>query len=234
MTRAWRADEKEKIKRGLLRIFPLTLLIAVACLFLFSWIAEEMLEQETRRFDSYVRDAIHRFASPHLTSFMIAMTDIGTWMGLVPIGIIVLWILLARRKRRAAVLFVVTVVGGLVLDAALKVAFHRPRPTPFFGFPVPSSYSFPSGHALVSFCFFGVLAWIATSHLALRWQRAFVWITAVVLIALIGASRIYLGVHYPSDVAAGYLAAAVWVSAIELVGKRWRVGQQAEGLSHQP
>lgn len=224
MTRAGRADEEEKIKRGLLQIFPLTLLIAVACLFLFSWIAEEMLEQDTRRFDSYVRSAIHHFASPQLTSFMIAMTDIGSWMGVVPIGITVLWILLARKKRGAAVLFAVSVFGGLVLDAALKISFHRPRPTPFFGFPLPMSYSFPSGHALVSFCFFGVLAWIITQHLSARWQRVLIWIAAVVLIALIGLSRIYLGVHYPSDVAAGYLAAAVWVSAIELVGKRWRVG----------
>jgi undecaprenyl-diphosphatase len=223
----WRRAEEDRIRRGLLRIFPLTLLVAVACLFLFSWIAEEMLEQDTRWFDYSVRTAVHHLATPNRTAFMIAMTDIGSWMVVVPLAAVVLWILRERQQRRETVLLIVTIVGAVVLDACLKLAFHRARPHPFFGFPLPRSYSFPSGHALFSFCFYGVLAWIATRYLAGRWQRALVWITAVILIGLIGLSRIYLGVHYPSDVVAGYLAAGVWVSAVELVGRRWRAGSTA-------
>jgi undecaprenyl-diphosphatase len=224
------SSEEQRVKRGLLRIIPLSLLIAVACLFLFSWIAEEMLEQDTRHFDGYLRNAVHHVALPNLTSFMAAITNMGSWMALGPVGVVVLWVLLARKKHREAVLLIVTVAGGLVLDGALKLGFHRTRPQPFFGIPVPKTYSFPCGHALGSFCFYGVLAWIATRYVANRQRRTLVWTAAVVLIGLIGLSRIYLGVHYPSDVIAGYAAAAVWVTAVELVGQRWRIGKSNAGL----
>jgi undecaprenyl-diphosphatase len=213
------------IASGLLRIIPLSLLLAVVCLFLFSWIADEMLRQETLRFDMRVRDAVHQLASPGATAFMKAVTHMGSGIVLDCVGAVLLWILVSQKKHRAALLLVVTAVGAIVLDGVLKLAFHRLRPQPFFGFPLPRSYSFPSGHALVSFSFYGMLAWIITRHCQERWKRVLVWTFAVALIALIGISRIYLGVHYPSDVIAGYLAAGVWVSALELLGKRWRVGK---------
>lgn len=97
---------------------------------------------------------------------------------------------------------------------AFKLSFQRPRPVPFFDTPLPSSYSFPSGHALFSFCFYGMLAAIITARLHSRSARTVIWLLAGVLVALIGLSRIYLGVHYPSDVLAGYAAALVWVVAV--------------------
>ncbi|HMC29816.1 MAG TPA: phosphatase PAP2 family protein, partial [Candidatus Angelobacter sp.] len=79
---------------------------------------------------------------------------------------------------------------------------------------VPNSYSFPSGHALTSLCFYGVMAGLLSARIkSLPWRIA-LWTAAVLLIIAIGLSRIYLGVHYPSDVLAGYLAATVWVSAV--------------------
>jgi undecaprenyl-diphosphatase len=90
----------------------------------------------------------------------------------------------------------------------------RDRPSPFFDTPLPSSYSFPSGHALCSLCFYGSLAWIYAAHVRSKLAQASMWLLSALLIFLIGLSRVYLGVHYPSDVLAGYAAAFVWFSAV--------------------
>ena len=120
---------------------------------------------------------------------------------------------LVARWRRAAVWLIITMAGALVLDVGLKYGFHRPRPAPFYG-PLPHSYSFPSGHAVFSFCFYAVLAGLVNDRVRSLALRIVIWIVAALLILAIGFSRIYLGVHYASDVIAGYLAAALWVSAM--------------------
>jgi undecaprenyl-diphosphatase len=107
----------------------------------------------------------------------------------------------------------------------LKHAFHRPRPVAFFG-AAPSSYSFPSGHALGSFCFYGMLAAILAAPARGRVAKFCVWTAAVLLVGMIGFSRIYLGVHYPSDVIAGYCAAAVWVGAVGVLDRTLRTGER--------
>jgi len=78
----------------------------------------------------------------------------------------------------------------------------------------PHTYSFPSGHALCSFCFYGVLAGLLSARTKPLGWRLLIWIAAAAMVIAIGLSRIYLGVHYPSDVVAGYLAATVWVGTI--------------------
>jgi undecaprenyl-diphosphatase len=118
----------------------------------------------------------------------------------------------------------IAMIGAALLDVALKHAFRRPRPAPFFGVPLPLSASFPSGHALASFCFFGVLAALLAHRTRSYWRAALVWLAAAALIAAIGFSRIYLGVHYPTDVIAGYLAAAIWVGGLTFADRyrrRW-------------
>src|ERR1700682_753225 len=116
-------------------------------------------------------------------------------------------------RRRPAILLVVAAAGAVALDELLKLVFHRPRPEAYFGYPLPSSYSFPSGHAVSSCCFYGVLAAIVTARMRSRAAKSAVWTAAALMAALIGLSRIYLGVHYPSDVVAGYAVAVVWVAA---------------------
>lgn len=143
---------------------------------------------------------------------MIAISFLGG-DGLTAAAILSVIAFLSLHWRREALWMVVTILGALVLDLSLKYAFHRPRPVPFF-VPVPYTYSFPSGHSLFSFSFYGVLAGLLTRRIRSRMLRVLIWTLAAVLVAAIGLSRIYLGVHYPSDVIAGYLAASLWVSTL--------------------
>jgi undecaprenyl-diphosphatase len=190
----------------------ISLAVAVLALFLFAWIGSEVLEGDTQHFDQAIRSWVHQYASAGMTRAMTGISLLGY-------NILILEMLMAfgvfawMRWKRAAVWLAVAMVGSLALDTALKYAYHRVRPVAFFGV-APHSYSFPSGHALCSFCFYGVLAGLLSARTkALSW-RIVIWVVAAVLVIAIGLSRIYLGVHYPSDVIAGYLAAAVWVGTV--------------------
>jgi undecaprenyl-diphosphatase len=103
------------------------------------------------------------------------------------------------------------------LDVGLKELFARARPQAFFDYyRTPESYSFPSGHALFAVCFFGGLAVLLSHRLRGRFAQILVWTIALVLIVLIGMSRVYLGVHYPTDVIGGFAVGTVWVAFVAL------------------
>ncbi len=189
-----------------------SLMVAVLSLFLFAWIGDGVAHDRTARFDLAIRNQVHAHASPPLTRAMIFISFLGG-DGLTAAAILSVIAFLALHWRRAALWMVITILGAVVLDLSLKYAFHRPRPVPFF-VPVPYTYSFPSGHSLFSFCFYGVLAGLLTRRIPSRMARVLIWTLAALLVAAIGLSRIYLGVHYPSDVIAGYLAASLWVSTL--------------------
>jgi membrane-associated phospholipid phosphatase len=185
---------------------------AALALFLFAWLGNEMLEGDTRHFDQAIREWVHRYASPGMTSAMTAISLLGYNVLIVEL-VIALAIFAKLRWRRAALWLTVAMTGSLVLDLVLKYIYHRARPTAYFGM-APHSYSFPSGHALCSFCFYGVLAGLLSARTKPLSWKLLIWIAATTLVIAIGLSRIYLGVHYPSDVVAGYLAATVWVGTI--------------------
>jgi undecaprenyl-diphosphatase len=217
---SWARMPFAKIAARVVKFFGWRLLIglilAVAALIFFGWLASEIFEGETKIFDETIRQAVNQIASPGLTKLMIFISFIGSAIFLVPLGVIVLIIFLRLKWRRAAVLFVITMAGEIILDLTLKRFYGRVRPVPFFDYPLPSSYSFPSGHALGSFCFYGILAWLITTRLENRTARIVIRILAAILIFLMGFSRIYLGVHYPSDVVGGYSAALVWTVTVGL------------------
>jgi undecaprenyl-diphosphatase len=197
----------------------LSLSAAVLSLFLFGWIANEMREGDTTRFDLAIRNWAHQFASPAMTRAMTAISLLGYDLLIVAL-VIALAAFAFLRWRRAAGWLAISMAGALALDLALKYSFHRPRPQPFFG-AAPHSFSFPSGHALCSFCFYAVLAGLIAARTRSMVLRVAVGVMAAALVVAIGLSRIYLGMHYPSDVIAGYLAAAMWVATL-LVLDRWR------------
>ncbi|HYL93723.1 MAG TPA: phosphatase PAP2 family protein [Alphaproteobacteria bacterium] len=186
--------------------------VAVLALFTFAWLAKEMLEGDTARFDSGVRTWIHQFASPGVTRAMTAISMMG-YGALIVAFVLAIALFLVMKWKRAAAWLALTMAGAVALDIVLKQAFHRIRPEPFFG-SAPPSFSFPSGHALASFCFYFVMAGLISTRVQSWMLRVIVWTAAALVVAAIGVSRIYLGVHYPSDVIAGYLAAAMWVGTV--------------------
>jgi undecaprenyl-diphosphatase len=200
--------------------------IGLACsavfLALFALLADEMLEGDTRRFDDAVRLFVHAHSSTELTAVMRLLSVIGSPLVVTLIATascIVLW--LVGHPRRA-ILIAVTVVGGSLLMWVLKLAFHRHRPEPFFDSRLPSSYSFPSGHAMLSFCLCLTAAALFSASRKSRLVRITIWTFWIGLSGAIGYSRIYLGVHYPSDVLAGYLGALVWSLAVGSAYQKWR------------
>jgi undecaprenyl-diphosphatase len=197
-----------------------SLVCAVVSLLLFTGLADEMLEGDTRQFDAVVRQYVHAHSSKWLTATMQFMTLLGSAL-IVAIATAAssaaLWI---KGRRREALLIAITVIGGSLLMGTLKIGFHRERPEPFFDTRLPASYSFPSGHALLSFCLCGAGAALLSEEQKKHWVRIAIWAFAAVLVVAIGYSRIYLGVHYPSDVIAGYLAALVWLLGVGIVYRK--------------
>ena len=161
--------------------------------------------------DAFVRAWAHSFASPYMTSLMLKVTALGSIGAIAAFGAIALAVLLRSGDRPGARLLVGLMGGALVLENALKALFARGRPPPFFG-TEPQSYSFPSGHALFSLCFYGALAILGGRHLLSARARSALWIAAASLALAIGGSRIYLGVHFPTDVLGGYLIAIAWIA----------------------
>jgi undecaprenyl-diphosphatase len=195
----------------------LGLMLSVGSLLLLLWLTGEVFEGDTAAFDDRIRMFVHGFSSPSLTSGMRATSFLGSTVFLVSLGLLAAVVFGYFRRRRELVIFVITMAGEIVLDLTMKAGFMRPRPEPFFEYGPPNSYSYPSGHALASFCFYGILAWLITEGIERRTAKIAIWSAAVLLIALIGFSRIYLGVHYPSDVIAGYLTALIWTFSVAFV-----------------
>jgi undecaprenyl-diphosphatase len=166
--------------------------------------------------DVTVRAFIHSFASPALTTAMEFITQLGGGWFLFPIGALIVLALYRSGRRRDAALFAVAVLGADILDEVMKLVFHRSRPDAWFDYPIPGNYSFPSGHSFVSFCFYFALAEILIRDEWPRPRRLAVWAAAALFTLAIGFSRAYLGVHYPTDVLAGYLAAVAWTTLIRI------------------
>lgn len=201
-------------------VVPGSLVLAAVALLCFAWLSEEVMERGTARFDSHFRELIHQFAAPPVTAIFRFATNLGDWPVVMFGTLALLFFFLYRGDRDYASVVLITMTGAGILDGTLKLAFHRLRPDPYFGGARLTTYSFPSGHALISLCFYGLIAGMISFHVKKRWQAVLAWCIAVVLIALIGLSRIYLGMHWPSDVLAGYSAAIIWMGAVRVMARR--------------
>ncbi len=181
---------------------------------LFGKLTSKLLKDELILFDTSITSFIQSFASVKLTSFFIGVTQIGSAYFEIALLLILGWYLLFRLKHFwETVILVISLAGGSCLNYLLKSVFCRVRPDINHLVEV-SGYSFPSGHAMVSTTFYGMIGYLV--WLNFREQGKSSWyvpVLSVFLILAVGLSRIYLGVHYPSDVLAGYAAGGVWLVA---------------------
>jgi undecaprenyl-diphosphatase len=194
--------------------------LALAAVVAFTVLALSVTNGTTGGIDTTIRDAVHGFASVPLTHVMEFVTNFGGSWFLWPAGMVVAALLVKGGRRREAVLFAITLIGSEAVNETLKLLFHRHRPEAYFGYPLPPTYSFPSGHSFVSYCFYLALAEILAAPGWPALQKIAIWTAAALLILTIGLSRIYLGVHYPTDVIGGYTAAVAWTAMLRAVHQR--------------
>ncbi|MDU4960521.1 MAG: phosphatase PAP2 family protein [Sporomusaceae bacterium] len=187
--------------------------LAVSAMFLalFSELAAETLyENDLQDFDAAVTAIIRFPAGQTLDSVMLAFTWLGSGKALLLLTVTMMAIFVIRDWRGEAAALFVCLTGAGVLNQMLKVLFARSRPE--IAVIEVSGYSFPSGHSMVSLCVYGFLAYLLSRRFSSFRQRGMVFLLVGAVVALIGVSRIYLGVHYPTDVLAGFVAGGTWLS----------------------
>ncbi|USG68250.1 phosphatase PAP2 family protein [Brevibacillus ruminantium] len=186
--------------------------VLLLALFLLSFFifAQNLSQNRLFAFDDAITIGVQSLISPRLTIFMKICTFLGSPLFLILLLLISAIAMFIWKKRWEAFFLIIGLAGGAVFNSVLKWIFHRQRPT-LNRLIEESGYSFPSGHSMNSIVLYGMLALLC--HLFLRqfWPKFWIVAGTLVLVLLIGISRIYLGVHYPSDVLAGFAAGASWL-----------------------
>ena len=209
------------------RILRLSLLFVGLLLPLwgFAELADEVREREPFPFDEPILRFAHGLAGEMLDRLSVFFSAAGYQYGVVPFDIALIAVLAWKKRMREGLFAGLAIIGSALLNLATKQFFARDRPSLWESIAPESTFSFPSGHAMGS----ATVAWVL---LLLAWRTRWRWpvATATLLFAAaVAFSRVYLGVHYPSDILAGWAAASIWtVSVFFLVFRNgfrpWRTG----------
>jgi undecaprenyl-diphosphatase len=185
------------------------LALCLLSLFIVAQLSEEVLEKETFTFDKSCLLWLHQWANPTLDKIMLTITKLGNPNMVIMIFFITLSVLLRKKYYQEAKTFFVACLGALILNNGLKLFFSKPRPQLWNHLISESFFSFPSGHALGSMVLYGFIAYLLSSHYP-KFSRL-IYSLAIIIIILIGLIRLYLGVHWPTDIIAGYGVGFLWL-----------------------
>lgn len=195
-------------------------LLAMLALWGFAEIAEEVLEPESLMLDRQILLTLQDWHTPLLNQIMIGVTFFGNPNVLGVLAVVTALVLLYFRKRSEATTLIIAALGASGLNLWLKDLFARARPQLWEQIVDVQLYSFPSGHAMISLVVYGMMAYVLAIDFP-QWRNA-ITLTLIPLILAIGFSRLYLGVHYPTDVIAGYAAGFVWLIACVISVEIWK------------
>ena len=187
---------------------------AMLPLALFAWLGLEVVENEGFAFDRPILEFGRDMASPVWDKIFLFFSEIGYSWGVIPFDILFVLLLAVLKRYRESVFAAITFAGSGLLNTLAKQFFQRPRPTLWESIAPEQTFSFPSGHAMGSMT-------LAAAVVMLAWRTRWRWpvtLAAFVFVVGVGFSRVYLGVHYPSDIIAGWSAAIAWT-----VGCYWIV-----------
>lgn len=219
MVAAWRFARAEAV-------LVVALMVVTGAIMAFVEIADDMTEADGQRFDRIVLEAVRVPGAPNdpigPAWVEIAVTDLTALGGiavLVVVTAVVAGFLLFRRRGVAAMFVVTSLAGGIALSQGLKLAFGRERPPADFQAVEAVNASFPSGHAMLSAVVYLTIGAIVARAMLERRLKAYVMIVAVLLTAAVGLSRVYLGVHWASDVLAGWCVGTAWATTCWLTAR---------------
>jgi undecaprenyl-diphosphatase len=177
----------------------------------FAQIAEAVVQGQTRAFDNAILRFMGEIGAPWLDALVLEVTALGARAVVYMVVLIASVFLWQSRHHYSAALLWVAVIGSGLINSVLKVSFNRPRPDVF---PWRTQHvglaSFPSGHAMTSIVVYGTLAFLIARLAPTPLLKRLTWGVAGMVIVLVGLSRLYLGVHYPSDVLAGFIIGGAW------------------------
>jgi undecaprenyl-diphosphatase len=197
------------LKFQLTRAFVISLLSLTG----FGLMAALVNGDKVVEFDRIIIGAVQGIETAWLTSVMEFFTWVGSTKVVVVLSLVVIFFLYkVLHHRSELILFIAVVAGTPILNHYLKAFFHRARPD-FHRLIEIGGYSFPSGHAMNAFTMYSVVAFLLWRHIATRLGRTLLILLSGIMIVMIGLSRIYLGVHYPSDIIGGYFASGFWLTA---------------------
>ncbi|OYX53404.1 hypothetical protein B7Y92_03125 [Candidatus Saccharibacteria bacterium 32-50-13] len=182
-----------------------------------------------RSFDETVLLAIRQISHSYLDYFFLAVTELAGVTLLSSLSsVIVIW-LLHRKYWRGLILFGFSLGGVMILNVLLKLFFSRTRPDLWAHLVTETSYSFPSGHATASMTIF-ILSVYLVSRSRWRRHRNLLLVIGSLYVLLIGLSRMYLGVHYPSDIVAGWASAGLWMTLVIVLCHRFEQTRQSSAV----
>lgn len=186
----------------------------------FFLLANEISDKASLFFDQPILLFVHSFASPFLNAFFTTVTHLGESIYILIVAMILAAYFAYKRAYQKAVVLLLSMGGIVVANTVLKFIFQRDRPTLWAHLVSETNFSFPSGHAMISIGF-------AMALVAIFWNTKYRVITIVLAAIgtlLVGLSRLYLGVHYPSDILAGWCVSVAWVLLV-LVGVKYFSGR---------
>jgi membrane-associated phospholipid phosphatase len=206
----WRSKINPKIATLITTVGIVGLITCLLIIYLVAEISDEVLEQEAFAFDRTILLWIHSFANPTLDRIMHLFTSLNNPDLVSIVAGVALILLLWKRCYSEAKIFAIDCAGGVILSYGLKSVFGKIRPNLWQSAIEEVSYSYPSGHALGSTVLYGFLAYL----FATRFPQfsGLIYLLAVVLIGVIGLSRLYLGVHWPTDILGGYGIGFLWLT----------------------
>ena len=186
--------------------------VAVLGTWVFAVLADQVRAGGTLRIDDAILSWMGTHQHPLLTSVALEITALGTGLVVLMVVAVAGMFLWLTRHRHSAALLLFATASEILLNNALKLGFHRPRPHVFAWQTHAASSSFPSGHSMSAVVVYGTVAYLAARLQRHAWSRWITFVAAALVIAAICASRIYLGVHFPSDVAAGVVVGLAWAA----------------------
>lgn len=217
-TRPIPSQTTQSLKTALTYLIPLAV---------FTKVAIDITEHETTAYDNQILTWLHHLASPGLNGVAITVTNLGSPQVIITATVALAITLYIRHQRRNMAILLSGLGGAALLNVILKIIFSRHRPTLWKSVLPETDFSFPSGHAMLSSALILCLIYILWPT---KWRAAAI-VAGIAYVLAVGLSRLYLGVHFPSDIIGGWSLSLFWVAVVVAIFNRTAVKQPAKPSS---